>query len=62
MAKSSYTASISEPTLSNAVPDTADQRSHWVQDKSSRSKVKGFRNPWDSAHDFSFPELFRTMV
>lgn len=57
-----YTVSVSAPAALSAVPDTASDKSHWLGDRTGGGEVKGFKNPWDSAHDFSFPEIFKAMV
>lgn len=56
----SYTVTISKPATLAAVPDTAGEKRHWVRDESG--EAKSFTNPWESSHDYSFPELFKTMV
>ncbi|EED12105.1 conserved hypothetical protein [Talaromyces stipitatus ATCC 10500] len=62
IADTRYTVTVSAPAALSAVPDTASDKSHWLRDTTDRGKVKGFRNPWKSAHDFSFPEIFKAMV
>ncbi|PWY95901.1 dioxygenase [Aspergillus sclerotioniger CBS 115572] len=57
---SHHVLSLSEPTLSKASPENASEKSHWVRD--ADGQVKGFANPWDSSHDFSFPEIFKSMI
>ena len=55
-----YTVTVSVPAALGAVPDKANEKSHWV--KNEAGEVKRFRNPWESSHDFSFPEIFKAMV
>ncbi|PYI11095.1 dioxygenase [Aspergillus sclerotiicarbonarius CBS 121057] len=57
---SQYTLTLSAPTPSTAAPESASEKSHWVRD--ANGNVKGFANPWKSAHDFSFPEIFKSMI
>jgi len=57
-----YTVSISAPAALGAVPDTVSEKSHWLRDKAGKGEVEGFVNPWESSHDFSFPEIFKAMV
>lgn len=57
-----YTVTVSAPAALGAVPDTVSEKSHWVSDEASKGEVKGFVNPWESSHDFSFPEIFKAMV
>ncbi|OOF97499.1 hypothetical protein ASPCADRAFT_395719 [Aspergillus carbonarius ITEM 5010] len=55
-----YILALSAPTPSKAAPGNASEKSHWMRD--TGGKVKGFANPWESSHDFSFPEIFRDMI
>lgn len=57
-----YAVTITEPAALGAVPDTVSEKSHWLRDETGKGEVRGFVNPWESSHDFSFPELFRAMV
>jgi len=57
-----YSVTVTAPAALGAVPDGASERSHWVRDESGKGDAKGFRNPWESSHDFSFPEIFKAMV
>jgi N-acyl-phosphatidylethanolamine-hydrolysing phospholipase D len=57
-----YAVTVSTPAALGAVPDTASEKSHWLRDKAGKGEVKGFVNPWESSHDFSFPEIFKAMV
>jgi N-acyl-phosphatidylethanolamine-hydrolysing phospholipase D len=59
-AAASYAATVSAPAALGAVPDTASAKGHWLRD--SKGEVKGFVNPWESSHEYSFPELFKAMV
>lgn len=60
IAAAQYTVTVSAPAMLAAVPDTVNEKSHWLRD--DKGGAKGFVNPWESAHDFSFPEIFRSMV
>lgn len=51
---------VSVPAALGAVPEKAGEKSHWVRDEAG--EAKGFINPWESSHDFSFPEIFKAMV
>ena len=62
MAATLYAVAVSAPAALGAVPDTASEKSHWLRDKAGKGEVKGFVNPWESSHDFSFPEIFKAMV
>jgi hypothetical protein len=57
----SYTVNVSAPAALGAVPETAKEKSHWVRDGDT-GEPKGFANPWESAHDFTFPEIFKAMM
>jgi N-acyl-phosphatidylethanolamine-hydrolysing phospholipase D len=57
-----YTVTVSAPAALGAVPDTVSEKSHWLRDKAGRGEAKGFANPWESSHEFSFPEIFKAMV
>jgi len=57
-----YAVTVSAPAALGAVPDTASEKSHWVRDEAGEGEAKGFVNPWESSHDFSFPEIFKAMV
>lgn len=57
-----YAATVSTPAILGAVPDTVSEKSHWLRDKTGKGEAKGFVNPWESSHDFSFPEIFKAMV
>ncbi|KUJ07182.1 Metallo-hydrolase/oxidoreductase [Mollisia scopiformis] len=59
---SPYTVTVSPPATLGPVPDTANEKRHWVRDRTGKGEPKSFINPWDSAHDFTFPELFKTMM
>lgn len=56
-----YDVAVGWPIANGASPDAAKEKSHWMWNGSDREKIKGFVNPWPSAHDFSFPELFKVM-
>lgn len=56
-----FSVTITAPAALEAVPDGTSKKSHWVRDNGT-GDAKGFKNPWDSAHDFSFPEIFKAMV
>ncbi|KAJ5610355.1 N-acyl-phosphatidylethanolamine-hydrolyzing phospholipase D [Penicillium lagena] len=55
-----YVVTVSVPAALGAVPEEASEKSHWVRDEAGG--VRGFKNPWESSHDFSFPEIFKAMV
>lgn len=57
-----YAATVSALAVLGAVPNTVSEKSHWVRDEAGKGEAKGFVNPWESAHDFSFPEIFKAMV
>lgn len=57
-----YTVSVGAPVALRAVPNTVGEKSHWVRDVTGKGEVKGFVNPWESSREFSFPEIFKTMV
>ncbi|KAI9742968.1 MAG: hypothetical protein M1818_003263 [Claussenomyces sp. TS43310] len=57
-----YDVTVSVPAALGAVPDTVSEKSHWLRDEAGKGEVKGFVNPWESSHDFSFPEIFKAMV
>lgn len=57
-----YVWTLSAPAALGAAPDAASEKSHWVRDETGRGDAKGFKNPWESARDFSFPEIFKAMV
>jgi len=57
-----YTMTVGAPTALGAVPDTMSEKSHWLRDETGKGEVKGFVNPWESSHDFTFPEIFKAMV
>ncbi|KAJ5812235.1 N-acyl-phosphatidylethanolamine-hydrolyzing phospholipase D [Penicillium riverlandense] len=55
-----YAVTVSVPAALGAVPEKASEKSHWVRDEAG--EVRGFINPWESSHDFSFPEIFKAMI
>ncbi|KAJ5579843.1 N-acyl-phosphatidylethanolamine-hydrolyzing phospholipase D [Penicillium hispanicum] len=57
-----YAVTVSTPAALDAVPESVSEKSHWLRDTTGKGEAKGFVNPWDSAHDFTFPELFKVMV
>jgi hypothetical protein len=57
-----FFVTVTAPTALGPVPDAASEKSHWVRDETGKGDAKGFKNPWDSSHDFSFPEIFKAMV
>lgn len=61
-ARALYTVTVSAPAALTAVPDTASAKSHWLRDEARSDEAKGFKNPWESSHDFSFPEIFKAMI
>lgn len=56
-----YAVTVSAPAALATVPETASEKSHWVRD-GDKGEPRGFVNPWESAHDFSFPEIFKAMM
>ncbi|TVY17498.1 N-acyl-phosphatidylethanolamine-hydrolyzing phospholipase D [Lachnellula arida] len=56
-----YAVTVSTPTALGAVPDNVSEKRHWLRDE-GKGELKGFVNPWESSHDFSFPEIFKAMV
>jgi hypothetical protein len=57
-----YTVTVSTPAELDAVPDTVNEKKHWVRDNNSTGEVTGFVNPWESSHEYTFPEIFKAMV
>ncbi|KAH8690671.1 beta-lactamase superfamily domain-containing protein [Talaromyces proteolyticus] len=57
-----YAVSVSAPAALSPVPDTASEKGHWVRDATGKGVMKGFVNPWESAHEFTFPEIFKAMI
>ncbi|PCH00532.1 N-acyl-phosphatidylethanolamine-hydrolysing phospholipase D [Penicillium occitanis (nom. inval.)] len=57
---SAYVVSISPPAPLNAVPESASEKSHWVYGETG--EIQRFVNPWESARDFSFLEIFKAMM
>jgi hypothetical protein len=57
-----YVVTVSTPASLGPVPETASEKNHWVLDEAGKGEVKRFVNPWDSAHDFTFPEIFKAMM
>ncbi|OJI88847.1 hypothetical protein ASPTUDRAFT_49756 [Aspergillus tubingensis CBS 134.48] len=60
--KRKYTWTFSAPSPSKAAPESASKKTHWVRDESQPEEIKGFRNPWESSRDFTFPEIFKSMM
>ncbi|KAL7660441.1 hypothetical protein ACMYSQ_003319 [Aspergillus niger] len=60
--KTKYTWTFSAPSASKAAPESASKKDHWVRGEGHPEEVKGFRNPWESSRDFTFPELFKSMM
>ncbi|CRG92021.1 N-acyl-phosphatidylethanolamine-hydrolyzing phospholipase D [Talaromyces islandicus] len=56
-----YTVTVSAPAALAPVPDTASEKSHWVRD-GGKGEPRRFVNPWESAYDFTFPEMFKAMM
>lgn len=56
-----YSVTVSAPAALSPVPETAREKSHWVRD-GDKGEPKGFVNPWKSAYDFTFPEMFKAMM
>ena len=57
---SSYVASVGPPAFLDAVPESAGKKGHWVCNKNG--EIQRFVNPWESAREFSFPEIFKAMM
>ncbi|KAJ5232456.1 N-acyl-phosphatidylethanolamine-hydrolyzing phospholipase D [Penicillium chermesinum] len=57
-----YDIVVSEPAPLGRVPDNTSEKRHWVRDASGQGEIKRFVNPWESSYDFSFPEIFKSMV
>lgn len=57
-----YVASISAPAPLDVVPESTSEKSHWVCDDNGKGQIKRFVNPWESARDFTFPEIFKAMM
>ena len=60
--KREYTWTFGTPSASKAAPESASKKTHWVRDESQPEEIKGFRNPWESSRDFTFPEIFKSMM
>lgn len=57
-----YDIVVGQPGILGAAPETASEKAHWVEDGAGQGAIKRFINPWESSHDFSFPEIFKAMV